>query len=170
MGPELAHLRVLTSLQEPVAVSLINEQRWQSEQGRAGAVEQQTHAVLQQVLEPRSPAFGPDVPKGGNNVRGDDGTSVAIDVEEGIEAERMLEIGGVEIDAIGDALARYRVDYGGGEVAVRIEQSQAAIGMQIGQKEGEKQRRLAGAGFADDVEMSAAIILVERDGRIEAKP
>ena len=50
-----------------------------------------------------------------------------------------------------------------GEIAVRIEQRQALAGGEVLRNQVQEQRRFAGAGLADDVEVPAALLGVEHD-------
>ena len=61
-------------------------------------------------------------------------------------------------------MAWHRIYHGLGQIAVRVEQGQPAPRAEIGEDERQDQSRFAGAGLADEIEMAAAIILVEHDG------
>ena len=50
-----------------------------------------------------------------------------------------------------------------GEIAVRIEQREAFAGGEVLRDQVEQQRRFAGAGLADDVEVPAPLLGVEHD-------
>ena len=65
----------------------------------------------------------------------------------------------------------HRVDNSLGQIAMWIEQCEAATGGQVGEDEGKNECGFAGAGFADDVEMASAVILAEidRTREIEAR-
>ena len=101
----------------------------------AVAVEQKPHAIQEQVFQTWPPARRPDVAEGGDDVCGNKWPTIGCDVVERIEAGRMREVGRIEVDAIGNAMSRQNVDEISCEIAVRIEQGEAATGAGVGQHE-----------------------------------
>ena len=100
-------------------------------------------------------------------MRGDERAAVWRHVVEQIEADRKFEISGVEIQYVVGAMWRHAVDHGLREIAMRIEQREAAAGREILLDHGKEERRLAGAGLADHVHVPTAIVECERDRSVE---
>ena len=142
---------------------LVDEQAGEHEQGRARNVEQGAHRIGENVIEPWPPAVRPDMPEGGHHAVGDDRLEIVRHAREGIEADRPLKVGGVEVDEIIRARAGDMRERGFGEVAMRIEESQALAGDEVLPDQIEQEGAFAGAGLADDVEMTAAFLRIEHD-------
>ena len=118
---------------------------------------------MQQVLQSWPPAVGPDMSERRHDIRGDQGPPIRFDVEKGIDPTWKFQIGRVQIDAIGNAMVGHRVDDGLGQIAMGIEKRQASSSRQVGEDEGQNERGLAGAGLADNVEVSTSVVLAEID-------
>ena len=71
------------------------------------------------------------MPECGHDTVGDDGLEIVRHAREGIEADRPLKIGGVEVDEVIRARARNMRERRFGQVAMRIEQSQALTGDKV---------------------------------------
>jgi hypothetical protein len=101
--------------------------------------------------------------EGGDDAIGDDWLEILRDVGEGIEADRPIEIGGIDVDQVIGPRAGDMVKRGPSEVAVGIEESEAFAGGEVLADQVEEKRALAGAGLADDVEVAAALVWCEHD-------
>ena len=80
------------------AKALVDQQTGEHQERRTGNIEQRSHRVGQNVIEPRPPAIWPDVPESGHDAIRNDRLEVVRDVREGIEADRALDVGRVEIN------------------------------------------------------------------------
>lgn len=102
--------------------------------------------------------------EGGDDVRRDQRPAVWLDAGDRIEADREGEVGRVEVDDVVGAPSRHAVGHRLGEITVRIEQREAVPSGEVGHHEIEEQRRLAGAGLADEIDVAAAIGVTEARG------
>ena len=103
------------------------------------------------------------MPEGGHDAVGNDGLEIVRYARQGIEADRPLKIGGVEVDEIIRARAGDMREGSFGQVAMRIEERQALAGDKVLPNQIEQEGALAGAGLADDVKMTAAFLRIEHD-------
>jgi hypothetical protein len=89
---------------------------------------------------------------------------------ERVEADRMFEIRRIEIEDVVRALGRNGIDERCGEIAVRIEEPEAAARVQVREHERKEQGALPGAGLAENVDVTAAIAQRERDrsGKVQS--
>ena len=142
---------------------LIDEQTGKHQERGTGHIEQRAHGVGENVIEPRPPVIRPHVAEGGHDAVGNDGLKIVRHAREGIESDRPLDIGRVDIDEVVGAAPRDVVQRGLGEIAVGIEKSYALAGREILADEIEQQRALAGAGLTDDVEMPTSLLGIEHD-------
>jgi len=142
---------------------LVDEQAGEHEQGRARNVEQRAHRIGENVIEPWPPAVRPHMPEGGHHAVGDDGLEIVRHAREGIEADRPLEVGRVEVDEVIRARAGNMRERSLGQVAMRIEQRQALAGDEVLPDQIEEEGAFAGAGLADDVKMATAFLRIEHD-------
>lgn len=100
--------------------------------------------------------------EGADDVIGDDRFEIVRDGGEGIEADRTDGVGRVDVDEIVGAGSRDLPEHVLGKIAVRIEERQALALREVLRDQVEEQRRLSGAGLADDVEVAAPLVRVER--------
>jgi hypothetical protein len=91
-----------------------------------------------------------------DEVRRNEIAAIGSHVLKQIEADRIIAVGGIEVDAVVDAFFRHGVENGFRQIAVRIEKRESATGVQVLLHEGE-QRRLARPGLANDVQVAAPI-------------
>lgn len=103
------------------------------------------------------------MPKSRHDAIGDDRRQVGRHARQRIEADRPLDVGGVDVDEIVRAPARDVVERRAGEVAVWVEQGDARASRKILAQQVEQQCALAGAGLTDEVKMPAALVGRERD-------
>lgn len=143
--------------QQRAAIAVVGQQARQSEQRAAGCFQQQAQGVAENVLQPWAPGVAPNVLEGGDQMRGDQRATVRVNGGEGIEADGMRQVGGVEIDHVVGAPTRYDVRDRHGQVAMRIQQGKAVTAVEIGQHHVGEQRRLPRPGLADQVQVAAAI-------------
>jgi hypothetical protein len=130
--PEGAHVRISDMLlDERHAERLVDQQAGEHQQRAAGHVEQGTYRIGQDVVEPRPPTVGPDMPECGDDPIGDDRLQLLGDGGEGIEADRPLAVGRVYIDQIVGAASRHVEQHGFSEIAMRIEQSEPSAGDEV---------------------------------------
>ena len=71
------------------------------------------------------------MPEGGHHTIGDDGLEIVRHARQGIEADRPLKIGGIEVDEVIRARAGDMREGSFGQVAMRIEQRQALAGEEV---------------------------------------
>ena len=99
--PESAHHGIADMVLDDVRAELVVDQKaGEHQQGRARHVEQSAHGIGQDVIEPRPPAVGPDVPERGDHAVGDDWLEIIRHLGQGIEADRPVGIGRVDVDEI----------------------------------------------------------------------
>ena len=91
-------------------------------------------------------------------------------VGEDVEADRMSEVGGVEVADVIDARAGDAVEEALGEVAVRVEEGNPLAGLDVLQDQVLEEGRLAGAGLADGVEVLPAIGTAKAKGEWYCRP
>src|SRR5580704_12779829 len=103
------------------------------------------------MLQPGSPAVRPDVPQGGHDPVGDDGTTILGHPMKDVEADRPLKVGRVEIDELVGALAGDEGKGSLGQVAVGIKESNTATHGEVLAQEIEDHRGLAGTRLPDDM-------------------
>jgi hypothetical protein len=101
-----------------------------------------------------APAVGPDMPEGGDDTIGHDRLQVLGNRREGIEADRPRAVGTVYVDEIVRAPSRHMQQHGLGKIAVRIEQGEPGAGSEVLRDQIQQQCRFAGAGLADNVEVT----------------
>ncbi len=77
---------------------------------------------------------------------------------EEIESDRMLQVGGIEICHVLNALARNVVEHVRREIAVRVYDADAVPGADVLENEIVKERRLARAAFADCVKVVPPVV------------
>src|SRR6202051_3207105 len=165
VDPERAHDRIGDVLPDDTATkAFVDEQAGKHEQRGAGYVEQGAHGIGEDVVEAMAPAIGPDVTKGGHDTVGNDRFKIVAHLREGIETDRPLKVGRVDVDEIVGAGTGNAREHGLRQIPVRVEQRPALAGSQVLFDEVEEERALAGAGLADDVEMPAALLGSEHDG------
>ena len=127
-------------------------------QGRVLARDERGDAVKEEVFEARPPAVGPEVLERGDDAGGGERPALGRDPCRGIEADGMLGLARVEVAHVVDARARDGVENVHGEVAVRVDDGDALARIDVAHGEIEKERALAGAGFADDVDVALALL------------
>jgi hypothetical protein len=71
------------------------------------------------------------MPEGGHNPISDDRREVGRHAREGIEADRPLDVGGVEVDEIICAPAGDMVERGARKIAMRVEQRDAGAALEV---------------------------------------
>ena len=109
--------------------------------------------------------------EGGNDVRRHQRPLIEGDIVQRIEADRMREVGRIEIDhAVLDAPGRRGIGDRRRQVAVRVQEREAMTAHEIGEHQVVEQGGLAGAGLADDVEVPAQVAAREHDRRIQFEP
>ena len=110
---------------------LVDEQTGEHEQGRTRNVEQGAHGVGENVIEPRPPAVRPDMPEGRHDAVSDDRLEIIRDARQGIEADRPLKIGGVEVKEVIRARPGDMREGSFGQVAMWIEERQPLAGDEV---------------------------------------
>ena len=96
-------------------------------------------------------------------MRGDNRAAIGLDALQRVPPDRVRKVGRVEIDHIVRAIRRRRVGDRRGLVAMRIDKRKAAVAREIGAHQILQQRRFAGAGLADDLDMAPALVRREQD-------
>ena len=140
------------------------------EKGRGGELDERRDGVRQDVLEAGPPAVRPDRLEGGDDTRDGQVAVLGRVVGEDVEADRISEVGGVEVADVIDARAGDVVEEALGEVAVRVEEGDALAGGDVLQDQVLEEGRLAGAGLADRVEVLPAIGTAKAEGGGIAAP
>jgi hypothetical protein len=103
------------------------------------------------------------MPEGRDNPVRDNGCKVGRHAREGIEADRLLDVGGIDIDEVTRPPAWDVIQRRAREVTVRVEQRDARAALEVLAQQVEQQCALARAGLADEIQMPAAFVFVERD-------
>ncbi len=150
-------------LDQPHAKALVDEQAGEHQQRCTGNIEQRAHGVGQDVVEARPPAVRPDVSKCRHDAISHNRLEVVRHAREGIEPNRALDVGRVDVNQVIRACPRNIFERGLREIAVRIEQCETFPGGEVLPNEVEQQSALTGAGLSDDVEVPAALLGIERD-------
>lgn len=88
------------AMHQPHAKGIVDQEAGKHEQGHAGDVEKCTHGVGHNVIKARPLALRPDMPEGCDDPVGDYRRKVERNVREGIEADRPLHVGGIDINEI----------------------------------------------------------------------
>ena len=138
------------------SIFLVGKEARKPEQGHAGRVEEEPHGVLQDVGHPRPPAVSPAMLEGRDDVRGAQRPLVDRHALDGIEPDRVREVGGVEVDRPARQLGRDAVGDFGGYVAVRIDEGEPRSGVNVGEHQVPQQRRLTRPGCTDEKDMTRA--------------
>src|ERR1019366_7193638 len=129
--------------------ALLDEEVRQHEKRAARNVEERSHRIEENIVEARPPAIRPDMTEGGDDAVGDNWPEIGRDAGEGIEADRPLDVGRVDVDEVSGAGFGNMRKHVFCKIAVRIEQCQALAGEEVLPDQVEKKSALAGAGLAD---------------------
>jgi hypothetical protein len=117
------------------------------------------------VLQSRPPQIRPQVFEGGHDAGSGKRSPLGRDPRRGIEADRPLAVGHVEIAYVVDARARDGVEDVERQVAVRVDHGDPLPCHDVAHGEVEEERRFAAAGFADDVKVAGTLVAREHNRR-----
>ena len=93
--------------------------------------EQGADRVSEDVVEPGTPALRPDMPKRGDDAIGDNRFEILGHSRQGIEADRPLGVGRIQINEIVAAGSRNVHQHRFGEIAMGVEQRQTLAGGEV---------------------------------------
>jgi hypothetical protein len=97
-----------------------------------------------------------------------DRAAVGLDALQRVPADRIREVGRVEVDHVVDAVAWCGISDRHRLVAMRIDKGKAAARGEVGAHQVVQQRRFSGAGAADDFDVPAALLRRQNHLRVIA--
>ena len=155
--PKGADERVFDLLDDPGAIFLVGEHSIDAQEGRVLAVEKGGHGIVQNVFQSRPPRVMPDALAGADDAGGDQMPFIPWGTGEQIQSHREFEVCRIEIHQMIGPPRRNVVQQFFGQVAVRVNEADAVTECYMLNEQIAEQCRLAGPGFANDVDMVAVV-------------
>ena len=156
VAPVRQHNRIANAVDDAGSIVGVGQQPGDRQQRRAGRIHEGPDRVAQHLLRAVGDRRGaPDVHEGRHDVVGHHRVLVGVHLLQHVEADRPLQVGGVEIHELMGPVARHQAEDGLRQIAQGIDDSDTAAGGQVLADHVLQQRRLAGAGLADDMQMPA---------------
>lgn len=98
--PEVAEEGIVDLIHDPSAIGRVGEQSVESEQGGVRAMRQRGDGIVQDVFEPRPPAFMPQAFEGAHDAGGHEMAILGSGLGEQIEPDGVIEVARVKIDRL----------------------------------------------------------------------
>ena len=162
VAPIRQHNRIANAGDDARPVDIVGQQAGDRQQGRAGRFHEGPDRIAQHLLRAIGDRRGaPDVHEGRHDVVGHHRVLVGVHLLQHVEPDRPLQVGGVEIHELMRPMARHQAEHGLCQIAQGIDDSHTAAGGQVLADHVGQQRRLAGAGLADDMQMPPARAVIK---------
>lgn len=159
--PEVAQEGIVDLVHHPAAIGRVGEQTVQAEERGVRAMRQRGDGVVQDVFQPRPPAFLPQAFESAHDARGDEVTVFWRGLGEQIEPDGVIEVARVKIDRLLGPLRRDVQEQILRQIAMRVDETDAVALLDELEDEIAQQRGLPGTRLADDVGVVAGISQVE---------
>lgn len=159
--PEVAQEGILDLVHHPAAKGRVGEQAVEAEERGVRAMRQRGDGVVQDVFQPRPPAFLPQAFEGAHDAGGDEVTVFWRGLGEQIEPDGVIEVARMKIDRMLGPLRRDVQEQILREIAMRVDEADAVALLDELEDEIAQERGLPGARLADDVGVVACISQVE---------
>lgn len=166
--PEVAEEGIVDLVHHPAAIGRVGEQTVEAEQRGVRAMRQRGDGVVQDVFQPRPPAFVPEALEGAHDAGGHEMPILGRGLGEQIESDRMIKITGMEIDRLLGADGWDVKKQIFRQIAMRVDEADAVALLNELKDEIAQERRLPGACFSDDVGVVAGISQIETERQLAA--
>ena len=159
--PEIAQEGIVDLVHHPAAIGRVGEQAIQAEERGVRAMRQRDDGVVQDVFQPRPPAFLPQAFEGAHDAGGDEVTVFRRGLGEQIEPDGVIEVARMKIDRLLGPLRRDVQQQILRQIAMRVDEADAVALLDELEDQVAQERGLPGARLADDVSVVAGISQVE---------
>ena len=168
--PEVAQEGIVDLVHHPSAIGRVGEQAVQAEERGVRAMRQRGDGVVQDVFQPRPPAFLPQAFEGAHDAGGDEVTVFRRGLGEQIEPDGVIEVARMKIDRLLGSLRRDVQQQILREIAMRVDEADAMALLDELEDQIAQERGLPGTRFADDVGVVAGIAQLKTERRFTAAP
>src|SRR5579859_7035642 len=155
--PKRTHHRIIDLLHHPRSVASIGEHPLHAEKTDVVAMQQSRDGGVEDVFQARSPKVRPNALKCAHNTGCDQMPFIVERLSKQIEADRMPQIGRIEIGHVFDTSAWNVIKDFSSQIAVRVNDADTVARLDVLENQVAKQRCLTSAGFSNGVEVMSPI-------------
>ena len=156
--PERAYYGIAELSDDVLPEASVTEQAQHGQERRPRYFQQCEQCVSQDMLQSRSPERAVELTERRQNAGCNQRPLVAIAACEEVEGQRMTGIASIEKDHVICASGRDARQHGLDKVAVRVDETGAAVSSNVGRDEMVQERALAHAGLAENGHMPTAVV------------